>query len=133
MTTHCPPLTAPSPAPVAPRTARVREGFGGYAMVGALAAGLAGFVTHARGDGPLVVAMTVGIVFFGALVVQFVLSVLFSLCVQVLRLLAPIALLLLIGHLCDWHWADRALHWLRVAGGEAVEAAGQAYAAWQVR
>lgn len=133
MTTHCPPLTVPPTAPVAARPSRLREAAGGYAMLGAFAAGLAGFISHARGDGTLVVAMTVGVVFFGALVVQVVLGVVFALLVAALRLFAPIALLLLIGHLCDWHWADRVLDWLRSAGSEAFDAVRQAYSAWQAR
>ncbi len=136
MTTHCTHLTVPPTAPVAPmasRPARASEGLRGYAVIAALGAAFTGFVTHGRGDAPLVVVMMVALVFFGALVLQFLLHVVFHLCMQLVRLTAPMALLLLIGHLCHWQWADGALHWLRVAGGHAVEVAGQAHAAWQGR
>lgn len=134
MSSTCPAVPSIPPAPAVARPAsRAASTVRSHAAIAALGAAFAGIVTNSRGDGPLQVALTMVVVFFGAVVLQFVLSLVFDLCMHLARLAVPVALVLLLGHLWHWRWADDVLHWIRTAGGHAVAAAGHAIAEWQTR
>ncbi|MBK8096767.1 MAG: hypothetical protein IPK26_06650 [Planctomycetes bacterium] len=118
---------APLPAPVK------RDPSGTFAGIAALGGAFAGFVHHSYDPDLLATAIAVGITFFGAFLALLVLHAIFKMTLAVGRVAMPIALVLLLGCLLDWRWAEAAVDWLWTAGSHGLSAAGRAWSAAQAR
>ena len=128
------PPPVPSLTPAALPPARVTQGPSGtFATIAALGAALAGFAHHSYDPDWLATAFAVGITFFGAFLGLLVLHVVFRMTLAVGRVAMPIALVLLIGCLSDWRWAESAVDWLWAAGSHGLSTAGQIWSSAQAR
>lgn len=122
-------ISAPPPVPAAPACRPSHEPAGTLAVVAALGAAFAGFVSHGRNPDPLATAMLVGGTFFVLLAGLFVLHIVYRLAISATKVALPVAVVLLVGCALDWHWAERAVHWLRVAAHQGVVAVERGWSA----
>ncbi len=121
------PPPVPPPAPASPPARR--DSSAGITALAGLGAAFAGLLSHGRNPDLLTTSIAVGITFAGAFVGLHLLRLLLRLVAAVGKVAIPVAALLLIGCALDWPWAQTAVDWLSVVGGQGVEAAERGWVA----
>lgn len=130
------PAAPPQPAPAAcasrpPRDAN--DPSGTFAAIAAVGATFAGFVSWGRNPELLPTAVTVGFVFFAALLALWALHVVYRLAIAFGKIAIPVALVLAIGCALDMRWAEQSVRWLAKAGERGVALAERGWTALDAR